>query len=194
MHNKKSVFTRKGSGTKKIAPINMRKEEHQFVIDGYLVDEVLKQVPAGLKIIQAYVYAVDHKSTAKIAIPNSLKKLGVSSIYTAGSSKRVTLTFDQTSKENIKNKLDQVCKLLNLDRNRAYFRYVVLSNGEGTVKFEHCTKEIKPDETDLRKKLRVLGATLGTGKVQSVISNLNASKYVCHIKEQPVRFIMCSKG
>lgn len=189
----KRVFVKSSSGTKRIAPIDMRKEEHQFVIDGYLVDEVLSQIPPILKILGGNVTIMNKEKNGKIVVPNIVRKLGVTSMYRTGSMQAASIVFDQISKEAIKNNVSLACKTLNMDRSRAYFRSILLSNGAGTVRFKHVTKEIKPDETDLRKKLRVMGATLGHGKVQSVISSLNAKKYKCVIKEEPVKFVMCYK-
>jgi HrpA-like RNA helicase len=189
--NGKTGFNRIGVGRKKIAPINMKKEEHQFVIDAYLVDEVLSQIPADIKIIQACIYCIKREKNHRIIVSNALRKEGCSSAYLQGECVRYQLIFDQTTKSVIRSKYEKICELTGADRRYSYFRYLVLANKNGNVKFEHTTKEIKPDETDLRKKLRVLGATTGSGQVQSVISDLNAKKYRCSIKEEPVKFVMC---
>ena len=192
-------FTLPQSPKRKVAPVNMRREEHQFVIDGYLVDEVLKQIPAQIKIVQAYINLMNRVPDVRIAVPNVLKKLGVTAMRDSGARKTVSVIFDKPSKEFIKQQVSKICKILNFPYEKAYFRYVVLSNTPydskeyTALKFEHCTKEIKPNELDLRKKLRVLGATTGQGKVQSLISELGAHKYSCVIKEEPAKFIMCSK-
>lgn len=187
------VFKRSSKGSKKIAPVNMRKEEHQFVIDGYLVDEVLSQIPASLTIIGASVYTVRREKSSKVVVPNVLRKYGVSHIWKQGSTTRTALIFDQISKQALKDKIAHVCRVQGSEYQGSSFKYIILSNGKGTVKFEFCTKEITPDETDLRKKLKVLGAVMGQEQVQSVISDLNASKYKCVIRQEAVKLIMCSK-
>lgn len=186
-------FVKPKTGAKKQAPVNMRNEAHQFVIDGYLVDEVLSQLPPTIQIIQACIRVHKIDSSRKLVVPNALRKLGVGSMWSRGAAIACQIMFDQTSKENIKQKVAAVCKQMGFNRPRAYFKYIVLANAVGTLKFEQCTKEIKPDETDLRKKLRVLGATVGQGQVQNVIATLNAKKYKCVIKEEPVKFVMCYK-
>lgn len=191
--SKVQVFKRASKGAKRLAPINMRKEEYQFVIDGTLVDEVLSKIPNGMNIIGAQVYTTHREKSSKIMVPNALKKYGVSHIYKQGSASRTSLIFDKISKQGIKEKVSYVCKSMNSEYQRAYFKYIVLSNGKGTVKFQFCTKEITPDETDLRKKLKVLGAIMGQEQVQSVISDLHATKYKCVIRQEPVKLIMCSK-
>lgn len=187
-------FIRQSSGGKRIAPINMRKEEHQYVIDGIHVDEVLKQIPSNLQIIQAQILMGSGGRNRKIVVSNELKKLGVSHIHEQQERQRASIIVDEISKDGLREKVSAVCKYMSIDPSRAYFNYIILSNKEGNVKFLKCTKEIKPDETDLRKKLKVLGATMGTGRVQSVLTDLNAKKYVCKIKEEAVKFVMCSKA
>lgn len=194
MANKpKWVKTGSAGTARKQAPVNMRNEEHQYVIDGYLVDEVLDQIPSTLSILGAHISVTGPQRNSKVVIPNAARKLGVSSMYSRAAQTAGRMTFDQTSKSNIKTKVTEVCKVLGFVREKAMFKYITISNGKGVVRFNFATKEIKPDETDLRKKLKVLGATIGSGQVQSVISDLNAKKYRCTIKEEPVKFVMCYK-
>lgn len=190
---KKARFVKSGAPRIKQAPVNMRKEEHQFVIDGYLVNEVLSQLPPTIKILGAAVLAYSSAPKHKVVVPNTLRKLGIGVIYERSSIKEIKFSFDANSPEAIRRCVKEGCVKLNIDAAKAYFGYLLLSNGKGNVMFRHCTKEIRPDETDQRKKLRVLGATEGQGQVQSVISDLNAKKYRCVIKEEPVKFVMCYK-
>lgn len=186
-------FFRAGTGAKKIAPVNMKKEEHQFVIDGYLVDEVLRQIPPTLVINQAHVCLIKRGLERRLVVVNELKKHGVTVLREQGTALRGSLICDKISKAGLIGKVKTACKMLNMPYDKAYFKYIVLANDDGAAIFEHCTKEIRPDETDLRKKLRVLGATSGTGKVQSVIQEIGAKKFRCVIKEEPVKLIMCSR-
>ena len=103
------------------------------------------------------------------------------------------LTERKHSEDAIKKYVKEGCIKSNINPDKAYFKFLLLSNGKGNVVFRLATKEIKPDSTDLRKKLKVLGATEGSGQVQSVIADLNAKKYKCVIKEEPVKFVMCYK-
>ena len=189
----KKKFVQSGAPRNKQASVNMRKEEHQFVIDGYLVNEVLSHIPPTIKILGARVIVNSMGLRHKVVIPNALRKCGISVITERAPSKECTFTFDATNEQIIRRYVKEGSIKLGLDPNKAYFQYVLLSNEKGNVMFRHCTKEIRPDETDLRKKLRVLGATEGTGQTQSVISELNAKKYRCVIKEEPVKFVMCYK-
>ena len=181
-------------GAQKPAPIDMRKDEYQFIIDGYLIDEVLKQIPAPVKIIQAYVHLIQRGSEHRIAVPNVLKRLGVTSIRTHESGKMVSMIFDAISKHSLQQNVSKACKALNTPYDKAYFQYIVLGNAEASGKFMHCTKEVRPDETDQRKKLRVLGLVSGVGKVQGLVAELGAKKFHCSIKEQTIKVVMCSRN
>ena len=102
------------------------------------------------------------------------------------------LVFDQVTKTTIRKAIKEVSKALDLNEEAAYLKYIVLSNGQGSGKFERTTKEIRPDETDLRKKLTVLGLTDAEGKIQTLIADISAKKYVCKIQEVSTRTVICS--
>ncbi|MHA2047111.1 MAG: hypothetical protein ACW99G_20155 [Candidatus Thorarchaeota archaeon] len=182
------------TGAKKLVPKSMKnKVATQFCIDGYLVNDVLNQVPGDVTINGAKVYVGKSFSKSKQSIPTSLKKMGVQSLYEHVPAQEAILVFDEVNKKTIKTKVADVCKYIDGDPDKAYFKYIVLDNGESKGKFERCTKEIKPYDEDLRKKLVVLGLTDAEGKVQSLIRDLGAKKYECKIQVEEVRTITCSK-
>lgn len=182
------------TGTKKLAPKSMKdKVATQFCIDGVLVNDVLKQIPSDVKIIGVKVYAGKSYNKHRMAIPNSLKKMGVQTLSEHIPAQEATIVFDETSKKVILKKVADVCKYIDGDATKAYIKYITLDNGSAKGKFERCTKEIKPYDEDLRKKLVVLGLTEAEGKIQSLISDLGAKKYECKIQMTEVRTIMCSK-
>ncbi len=164
----------------------------QFCIDGYLVEEVLGLLPKGIKIFGAKVVVGSGFSKCKTQIPNRLRKYGLQSLRTHIPTYEGDLVFDEVSKQTIKDSINGVCDALNLKNERAYFKYLTLSNGTAVGKFERTTKEIRPDETDLRKKLTVLGLTDGEGKIQGLIADISAKKYSCKIQEVVVRTVICS--
>ena len=184
----------KGNRTKKIAPIDMRKEEIQHVIDGYLVQEVLKQIPPEIKILGGIIKISLINKKKRMIVPNILKQCGVQSIWVGDGAKDVVITFDEISRNALIKNVKLACSRLNMPFERAYFSSLLLSNGQGNGRFEHCTKEQTPDETDLRKKLRVLGLVSGKDRVQSLIADIHAKKFRCMIKEEPAKFIMCERA
>jgi hypothetical protein len=182
------------TGTKKLAPKNMKnKTATQYCIDGYLVDEVLGQLNGKTKIIGAKVYLGKSFSKHKCTIPNALKKMGVHSLYEHTPAQEAIMVFDETTVKTIKDKVADVAKYIDADTEKAYFKYITLDNGQAKGKFERTTKEIKPYDEDLRKKLVVLGLTDAEGKVASLISDLGAKKYECKIEFEEVRTIRCAK-
>jgi hypothetical protein len=164
----------------------------QYCIDGYLVDEVLEQIPANVKIIGAKVFVGQSYSKHKKAIPTALRKLGVQSLREHKPALDATLVFDEVNKSAIKTSVKEVCKKLNESPEKAYFMYVTLKNGTSTGKFVHTTKERVATEADLRKKARVLGLEDVDGDAKGLIKALSAKKYVCSISTQEVRTIMCT--
>jgi hypothetical protein len=178
----------------KLAPKNLKKDKTvtQYCIDGYLVNEVLDDLPTGVTIIGAKVLIGSVHQRHKIVVPNRMKRLGVQMIQESVATQQATLVFDQVSKTVIKSKVAQVSRSMGVDPNLAFFKYITLQVTDATGKFEHCTKEIKPDETDLRKKLRVLGLEDAEGEVKNLIKVLSAKKYMCTIQHEQVRTIICS--
>ena len=183
------------TGTRKLIKDKNKKtgELTQFCIDGYLVKEVLDALPSGVRIIGAQVHIGKAFSKCKLARTNKLKQLGVSWVRETMPTKEVAIVFDVTTKKTIQGIVDEVSEILKVDKNTAYFKYLTLSNTLGTGKFVRTTKEIHPDDKDLRKKLTVLGLTDADGRIQSLIADISAKKYVCTIQEIPVRTIICAR-
>ena len=180
-------------GSKKIAPVNMRKNATQFIIDGYTVEEVLKQIPDGIKILGAKIECYKSGASRKIHISNALRKLGVTYIREFNDGKNIVLNFDETTPSRIKQNVKLACNLENLSYEKAIFKTLLIGNNEATGLFHHCTKEVRPDDTDLRKKMRVLGLISGQGKVHSLIQDIGAKKFHCSFKEETVRIMVCER-
>ncbi len=182
------------TGTKKLAVDKNNKDRTitQYCIDGYLIDEVLDDLPTGVTVIGAKVLIGAVHQRHKIVVPNRLKRLGVQVIQESVVSQQATLVFDQVSKGTIKSKTKAVGVNIGADPKTAFFKYIVLGIPGATGKFEHCTKEIKPNEADLRKKLRVMGLTDASGKIADLIRQVSAHKYSCTIQFEEVRTIICS--
>lgn len=167
------------------------KTGHQFCIDGYLVDEVLKQVPSGIEISGAKVEIGTNLGTRSLPVHNSLKRLGVQKIHESLPNKRAFLVFDHVNKSEISSATKKACEALNLDYKKAQFEYLLLQNKDGSGRFTRVTKEIRPHSEDYRRKLKVLGLTHGSGRVQDLISELGAKKYFCEFREEVVKLAIC---
>jgi hypothetical protein len=179
------------TGTKKVIKFG-GSTGHQFCIDGFLVEEVLKTVPETLTIIGAEVEVGTNMGSRNIPVTNSLKKLGVSRLTQSVPNKRAFIIFDKTTPKIILSKTKEVCRLLEVDYSRAAFRYITLADDNGSAgQFRRTTKEIKPYSEDQRKKLKVLGLSVGHGKVQDVVAKLGAKKYYCDFQEEIVKVAMC---
>ena len=184
-------MTRTGRG--KVAP-KKGVDKTQFGIEGVLVSEILKDLNGKINIIGAKVIVGKGFNKHNIPVTAKLRMLNVETLREHRPGTEATITFDQTTKSNIKDKVAKVCKLIDAEPKAAYFRYLTISNGKGNGKFKRCSKDIKEDSADRRKKLTVLGLYDATGDIKSLISDIGAKKYVCNIKVEEVPFITCSRS
>jgi hypothetical protein len=169
----------------------------QYCIDAYLVDEVLKAIPSTLEIIGANILIGIERSSHKVVVPNKLKKLGVTYMRERQANLETNVTFyGPTAKSTILKNVSKISEIIGTDKRKAYFKTITLQNNEASVYFIRTTKEIKPDETDLRKKLKLLGAKSGQGKCSSIYAELGSigKNYVCGIEEVIGRVAICRKA
>lgn len=184
---------RKRTGQLKLAKEKAGRDAIQYCIDGVLVKEVLETLPRDIIIIGAKVIVGKGFNKHKVPISNKLKKLGVMSLRENLPAKEATLVFDETNKTTILEKTKAVAEILGAEVEKAYFSYLTLSNKAGSGKFSRVNKDMRPDDTDLRKKLTVLGLDEATGDVQSLVRDLSAEAYQCNIQEVVVRSYTCKK-
>ncbi len=177
------------TGTRRLA---QGRDITQYCIDGYLVDEVLDSLPRDVKIIGAKVRIGQSYSKHKKAVPSRLKKLGVWSLHEHKPAKEAILVFDETTKRIIKANVAKACEAIGETTDKAYFMYITLNTGTTTGKFVHTTKDKNPDDSDLRKKVRVLGLEDTDGNARALITALSAKKYTCRVETQTVRTIVCT--
>jgi hypothetical protein len=182
---------------KYVDPKKMKKDgvTTQFCIDGYTVDEVLSDLPSNVSIIGAQVGVGQSFNKRKMIVPTKLKKLGVASMRATLPTEEASLVFDEVDPKTIRKSIEGVCDIMGVEKNKSWFKYITLATADGSAfgKFERTTKEIRPDETDLRKKLTVLGLTEGRGKMSNLIRAISANKYECKMQEVSVRTVMCNK-
>ena len=182
------------TGQKKVAKKYKSKDETQYCIDGVLINEVLDNLSDKVEIIGAKVYVGLGYKKKKLAISNKLKRLGVQSIYANEPNKQAIVVFDATTKATIKRKCREVAREIIADVDKAYFKYLTVRGADGSGKFERTTKDIRPDDTDLRRKMIVLGLTEAEGKVNSLLAVLHAEAYKCKIDTVEVRTFICTKA
>ena len=130
----------------------------QWGINAYLVDEVLEVIPDKIKILGCRIKCINDFSNRKIPIPNKLRDLGVTAVGRTNESIVCWIHLDETTKGEIKEKSDKVCKAMGLNRAKAKFDFIILSNGEANARFEQTTKEMQAiGQSDKRLKQRILG-------------------------------------
>lgn len=182
------------TGAKKRAPSKMKLDKtFQFCIDGTLVKETLEDLPKGVTIVGARVRLGTQFKRQRAVVPTKLRKSGCCYMCHVLPSTEAELAFDQVEAKTIIKASREVSKHIGCDADRAYFRYLTLSNGKSTGKFVRTTKEMRPDERDLRKKAVVLGLEDAEGQIQTLIADISANKYYCHKQTIEVTTILCSK-
>jgi hypothetical protein len=165
----------------------------QYCIDAYLLTDVLSFLPKDVKIYGANVRVYSFGKTRKIPVPNKLRKLGVGYIHERSQWIDMSVVFDETTKTTIEKNIKAICKITGFEYRKAEVKSITLANNEASVYFHKTTKEQYPDETDLRRKLKVLGAKTGEGKVHSLYSQLGAEAIECQVEEVIVRTAICKK-
>jgi len=176
---------------KKQAPKDMKsKDAIQHCIDGYFVDEILKGLPAGIKIIGCGIRFGMPMKRKKVVVPKKLREVGTLSLNQIQPTLEASIVLDEVNKKQVKHSVQTVADYCGVDAGLAQFDYITLTNGDGTGKFVKCTKEMEAkgeDAADLRKKLKVLGLTVGEGRVQSLVADVNAGAYKCDFQDEIVK-------
>lgn len=191
---KKKVSLRGVLGQKKVATkerFREQKERNQYCIDAVLVDEVLKSLPNNITIIGARVRVGSPFKREKAIVPNKLRRFGCNYMIHSLPSTEAVITVDQVKPSTITTAIKKVAEYIHADPSKATFKYITLSNGTATGKFERTTKDIRLDEKDLRKKANVLGLKEGQGKITSLIADLHAKNFRCSWEEVTVRIVTC---
>ena len=168
-----------------------QKDRNQYCIDGVLVKEVLDYIPKDLTIIGARIRVGTPFKRQKSVVPNKLRKYGCTYMVHSLPTTEAEITVDQVSATTIKRAIREVCKGINADPGKATFRYLTLSNGTATGQFTRTTKEMRPDERDLRKKANVLGLKEAQGKISTLIADLGVKNYHCSWEEITTRVVTC---
>jgi len=181
------------TGTRKLAPKDFKKEKTQYCIDAIQPEEVLKKLNgADVRIIGAHIRIGKITSTRRMTVPNKLRKLGVTNMAKFEPTVVCGMTFDEVKPKTIIRNVKAVCKELGIPEDKAFVRHITLRSGNATGRFTITTKEIHPDETDMRKKAKVLALDLGKGKIISeLLPKLACRKYHCDVEEILVRTITC---
>jgi len=171
------------------------KDQTQHCIDAYLLDEVLAAIPQNVHILRLYATIGSTLHTRKAPVSNKLRRLGVTSMQVPRlvTSKRVTVLFEGASRNTIKNNCVKIAKEIGCTADEVWVDNCLLSYDNVNALFQRTTKELRPDDTDQRKKLKVLGLKHVNGDTKELLRVLSATSYKCDIQVVPVRTMICSK-
>ena len=168
----------------------------QFCLDGTLVDEVLPMVK-GVDIIGCNIRFGMPIKRQKIVVPTKLKKFGVNKMSEIKAGLEAEIVLDSVTPAAVKKAVKNVAQHVGCDPKSATFRYITLSNGTASCRFDVTSKEMAAkgdDAADLRKKAKVLGAGESNGKIQSLFSDIGAEKFRCDFETViEKRIAICKK-
>ena len=170
------------------------KEGMENCIDAHLVSEVT--IPKGIKILGTNIMLKQFGKSHKLIVPNALKKLGVSTMRETVPIREISMNFDEVSQSKIIKNVKIVCLKMGLDWRKAHHRSLTLADENNTTSclFRRTMKENHPDETDLRKKLVVLAAKEGKGKVHDLFTKLGVAKFICAFETIQVKVAKCRRA
>lgn len=171
----------------------LTKELTQYCIDAYLFDEVMNLIPQEIKIQNIQLEAGTTFGKRKVIVPNHLKSLGVSYMREPYGQKEIYFNFEGISRAAIKKNVIEACSKLGLSRAMVKVRSIVLLYDGAEAYFVRTKKSIKPDETDLRKKLTVLGVVSGAGQMSKLYEKLSVKQYSCKFETVETRIVRCAK-
>ena len=163
----------------------------QYCIDAQYALEVLCKIPKSIKIESLTFDVGMPMRRKKIVVPNALKKLGVT--YMASSEPKIEVSgkVEECGRKEMATHIKEIANKFNYEPESVRVRSIKLSFNGTTAFFTSVTKAIHPDETDQRKKLRVLGLTSSEGNTAPMIQEINAKKYSCTFEIVPVRRVIC---
>jgi len=169
------------------------KEMVQYCIDAYLFGDVMKSVPKSISIESvSFELGSSYKLRRRAAISNKMRKLGITSCRQTVPSIEYGVRIDGVGREALKKMAKELSKETNEDMDFARVSRLTLSYKESEATFNRTAKATKPDETDLRKKLKLLGLVSSEGNVVELIRELSASKYSCKFQRVFSDTIICS--
>jgi len=173
-------------------------EVRQYCIDAVYFPEVIKDIPKDVDIIEMRVRCGNPFGRTKLAVSKEMRKLGI--LYRSipkPDCKEVDIKFEGLTREQMAKNLKKICADENLDYSKAKVRSIVVTADGVTARFKEVKKEIRPDETDQRKKLNVLGLDITEkekgGHIAKLIRAMSLARYSCNMERIEVYRIMCSK-
>lgn len=166
----------------------------QYCLDTRYLLETLANVPKTISIESlSFRIGSPYSRQVKRVVPNRLRKMGVSYILERPETVEYAGQLVGLSKTSIVKAVREICSQINSDIAFVTVRMLILKFKNSSASFRDVTKEIRPDETDQRRKLKVLGMTTSEGNVAALIKELSAKKYSCTFQRVFTTHIICSQ-
>lgn len=167
----------------------------QYCADVCYFNETLRAVPRSIKI-ESISFTMGNLmlKRKRKAVPNDLKRLGVtSSRETLNSTEHLVRMQGISSRKSLVDTARKLSGKLDEDLGWARVQRMELSYMGAKATFSKTTKAIHPDDSDMRRKLKVLGLTNSEGNIAPLIKELSAKKYSCTFQRTFSDHIICSE-
>lgn len=183
------------TGSKKLIKSKHWKEGEileQHCIEGYQVEKVLEGFSSDVTILKCDFVIGKFAAKRRVPISTKLEKLGVKLLYEHLPIRYAYLHLENVVPQEIREVVSIVAEEICAPKESAYFKKMEIGDADGSGIFNLFTKEIHPDTTDRRKKVKVLGLTSVEGRIQGVLGKLSAKKYECEVKIEQIKTVICS--
>jgi len=177
------------------------RKENTVQVSQYCLDVVpaigfVEKLSKKLKITNLAFRATYRMGRRKLAIPEYLKKVGVSNVAEIASSLDIRGTFrNGMQRETMIKTMRRTATLYRVPAEKFHIERLVLTDLKPTcsVSFKRMYKQIRLPN-DRRKKKLVLGMTNGDGKnYHNILATLSAKKIVCTLAKTERTIVMCSE-
>jgi len=188
-----TIAKRQNKGSQKV-----RHEVRQYCIDAVNFPDVIKAIPKEIDIISMRIRIGNPFGRSKLNVNTAMRKLGI--LYRTipkPECKEVLVKFEGMTRPQMIANLKKICENESLDYDKAKVRSMIVTHAGVTAHFKEIKKEIRPDNTDQRRKLNVLGLDITEkmkdGHIAKLIRAMSLARYSCNMEKIEVYRIMCSK-
>lgn len=166
----------------------------QYCIDSISFKEVMDMIPKTVEISDMW-WEIGHTfGKTRYNVPSKLQKLGVKYISMPSAGRRYNGRFTNIARTKMVDNIKAVCAEAGVGFDKARIDKMKLEYDGVEAIFKYNTKEIRPDNTDQRKKLKVLGVTdITGGGLSKLLAQLSLNKYSCKIEEVTTKRVICKK-
>jgi hypothetical protein len=166
----------------------------QYCIDAVHFTEVLNRIPSEVTINKLLFEIGNPLGKLREDPGVKLKALGVNYIRRPHDRKEYNGSFEGISRSKMTQNVKEICKEVNVLISDVRVVGLHIEHKDVKAYFKRVKKDIRPDTTDQRKKLTLLGMESYEGeKISGLIAALSLDKYSCVYTPIDGIRIVCAK-